>query len=131
MEQFSIGLPMNIIILNILFIAVIFGAFIAVGFAIYRYIKGGLIIKVNNKLIEVNLFCKSLSSKDRPNSYVFKNISGHEVFEVSRKHYSYIISVPDTNKILSAEGNDLELKLNDPVKILHDSASEVMVTRLH
>ena len=131
MEQFSIGLPMSIIMLNILFILLIFGVVFSVGYALNRYVKGNLVIKVNNNLIEVTLFCKELNAESRPNSYLFKDINGREVFIVSRKFFSYILKTPTTNKILSIEGSETELKLNDPVKILHESSSEIKVTRLN
>ncbi len=130
MEQFSIGLPMSIIMLNILFIILIFGIVFSVGYALNRYVKGNLVIKVNNNLIEVTLFCKELNAESRPSSYLFKDINGREVFVVSRKFFSYILKTPTTSKILSIEGRETELKLNNPVKILHES-SEIKVTRLH
>jgi hypothetical protein len=131
MEQFSIGLPMSIIMLNILFVILVFGIFFSIGYAIYRYVKGDLVIKVNNNLIEITLFCKSLNAESRPSSYLYKDINGREVFEVSRKLFSYILKTPTTNQILSIEGSETELKLNEPMKILHESSSEIKVTRLN
>jgi hypothetical protein len=130
MEPFSIGLPTSLVIINFLIWVVLIVIPISFGYGIYKYMIGNLIIKVNNNLIEVNLFNKSLSDENRPNSYVSKDINGQEVFVVMKKHFSYTLCTPTTSRISATDVNEVTLKLNEPVKITSELSNQITVTRL-